>query len=152
MACVLTPHPKRGHSGVRLAQKPGGSHRGPRERFILWMDEIHFVPPKKHGKPLSHLLSGWPKKSSNFRFTTKMVFPKSLKFMDSESELFVGICRATILPGLLNGGAKCISSIRSMKPLKRSICASVGNPLPRCFPQQQAEGRTAWNASLKQEG
>ena len=34
----------------------------------------------------THLLSGWPKKSSNFIFTTKMVFPKSLKFMNSGSE------------------------------------------------------------------
>ena len=33
----------------------------------------------------SHLLSGWPKKS-NFIFTTKIVFPKSLKSMNSGSE------------------------------------------------------------------
>ena len=33
-----------------------------------------------------HWLSGWPKKSSNFIITTKMVFPKSLKFMNSGSE------------------------------------------------------------------
>ena len=33
-----------------------------------------------------HLLSGWPKKSPNFIFATKMVFPKSLKFMNSGSE------------------------------------------------------------------
>ena len=36
---------------------------------------------------VTHLLSGWPKKSSNFIFTTKMVFPKSLKFMNSGSEV-----------------------------------------------------------------
>ena len=30
----------------------------------------------------THLLSGWPRKSPNFIFTTKMVFPKSLKFMN----------------------------------------------------------------------
>ena len=30
-----------------------------------------------------HWLSGWPKKSPNFICTTKMVFPKSLKFMNS---------------------------------------------------------------------
>ena len=36
---------------------------------------------------LTHLLSGWPKNSSNFIFTTKMVFPKSLKIMNSGSEL-----------------------------------------------------------------
>ena len=35
----------------------------------------------------SHFLSGWPNKSPNFLFTTKMVFPKSLKFMNSGSEL-----------------------------------------------------------------
>ena len=34
-----------------------------------------------------HLLSGWPKKSSNFIFTTKMIFPKRLKFMNSGSEV-----------------------------------------------------------------
>ena len=34
----------------------------------------------------SHWLSGWPKKSPNFIFTTKLVFPKSLKFMNSGSE------------------------------------------------------------------
>ena len=34
----------------------------------------------------THLLSGWPKKSSNFIFTTQLVFPKSLKFMNSGSE------------------------------------------------------------------
>ena len=34
----------------------------------------------------THLLSGWPKKSPNFTFATKMVFPKSLKFMNSGSE------------------------------------------------------------------
>ena len=46
-----------------------------------------------------HLLSGWPKKSSNFRSTTKMVFPKSLKIMimNSGSEFFfcqrlMGLC------------------------------------------------------------
>ena len=32
------------------------------------------------------LLSGWPTKSSNFIFTTKLVFPKSLKFMNSGSD------------------------------------------------------------------
>ena len=37
-------------------------------------------------KRAGHLLSGWPKKSSNFIFITKMVFPKSLKFMNSGSE------------------------------------------------------------------
>ena len=37
--------------------------------------------------PMAHLLSGWPKKSSNFIFTTKMVIPKSLKFMNSGSEM-----------------------------------------------------------------
>ena len=31
----------------------------------------------------AHWLSGWPQKSPNFMFTTKMVFPKSLKFMNS---------------------------------------------------------------------
>ena len=34
----------------------------------------------------SHRLSGWPKKSPNFIFTTKMVFPKSLNCMNSGSE------------------------------------------------------------------
>ena len=38
---------------------------------------------------LAHCLSGWPKKGLNFKFTTKMVFPKSLKFMNSGSELAV---------------------------------------------------------------
>ena len=37
--------------------------------------------------PLTHWLSGWPKKSPNFFFTTKVVFPKSLKFMNSGNEL-----------------------------------------------------------------
>ena len=36
---------------------------------------------------LTHLPSGGPKKSPNFIFTTKMVFPKSLKFMNSGGEL-----------------------------------------------------------------
>ena len=35
---------------------------------------------------ITHCLSGWPKKNLNFKFTTKMVFPKSLKFMNSGSE------------------------------------------------------------------
>ena len=35
----------------------------------------------------THWLSGWPKKSPNFIFATKMVIPKSLKFMNSGSEL-----------------------------------------------------------------
>ena len=34
----------------------------------------------------THWLSGWPKKSPNFVFTTEMVFPKSLKFMNSGSQ------------------------------------------------------------------
>ena len=34
----------------------------------------------------THFLSGWPKKSPNFLFTTTMVFPKSLKLMNSGSE------------------------------------------------------------------
>ena len=33
-----------------------------------------------------HWLSAWPRKSSNFIFTTKMVFPKGLKFMNPGSE------------------------------------------------------------------
>ena len=45
--------------------------------------------PNKATECLSHLLSGWPKKSSNFIFTTKVVFPKKfIKFMNSGSELF----------------------------------------------------------------
>ena len=39
------------------------------------------------GAPVTHWLSGWPKKSPNFRLTTKMVFPKSLKFMNSGSQV-----------------------------------------------------------------
>ena len=34
----------------------------------------------------SHLLSGWPKKSPSVLFTTKMVFPESLKSINSGSE------------------------------------------------------------------
>ena len=37
---------------------------------------------------LSHWLSGWPKKSPNFIFATKVVFPKSLKVMNSGSGQF----------------------------------------------------------------
>ena len=37
---------------------------------------------------ISHWLSGWPKKSPNFLFTTKMVLPKSLKSMNSGSEIW----------------------------------------------------------------
>ena len=33
-----------------------------------------------------HLPSGWPQTNPNFIFTTKMVFPKSFKFMNSGSE------------------------------------------------------------------
>ena len=36
--------------------------------------------------PITHLPSGWPKKSPNFIFTTKMVFTKSLKSRNSGSE------------------------------------------------------------------
>ena len=36
---------------------------------------------------VAHWLSGWPKKSPNFIFATKMVIPKSLKFMNSGSEV-----------------------------------------------------------------
>ena len=49
----------------------------------------HFQGPNSssHGPgPTSHWLSGWPQKSPNFIFTTKMIFPKSLKFMNSGSE------------------------------------------------------------------
>ena len=38
-------------------------------------------------RPIPLLLSGWPRKSSNFIYTTKLVFPKSLKFMNSGSEI-----------------------------------------------------------------
>ena len=41
----------------------------------------------EEGHSIAHLLSGWPKKSLNFIFTTKLVFPKSLKFMNSGSEI-----------------------------------------------------------------
>ena len=45
-------------------------------------------PSKNQGcKPLTRWLSGFPEKSPNFLFTTKIVFPKSLKFMNSGSEL-----------------------------------------------------------------
>ena len=42
-----------------------------------------------------HLLSGWPKIKSkpNYRFTTKMVFPKRLKFMNSGSEQYIYFLR-----------------------------------------------------------
>ena len=51
--------------------------------------------PSEHPNPTTkigaaHRLSGWPKKSPNFIFTTKMVFPKSLKFMNSGSEAKMG--------------------------------------------------------------
>ena len=39
---------------------------------------------------LTHLLSGWPKKPPNLIFTTEMGFPKSLKLMNSGSELLKG--------------------------------------------------------------
>ena len=42
---------------------------------------------------VSHLLSGWPIKSYNFILTTKMVFPKSLKFMNSGSEVPFGFSK-----------------------------------------------------------
>ena len=48
--------------------------------------ERQLQPHPSHKKERTHLLSGWPKKSPNFLFTTKMVFPKSLKFMKSGSE------------------------------------------------------------------
>ena len=35
---------------------------------------------------VTQLLSGWPQKSSSFIFTTKMIFPKTLKFMNSGSQ------------------------------------------------------------------
>ena len=38
-------------------------------------------------KLIPHWLSGWPKKYPHFIFTTRMVFPKSLKFMSSGSEI-----------------------------------------------------------------
>ena len=48
---------------------------------VLRVDSRLFLGP-----PNAHWLSGWPKNSSNFTFTTKIVFPKSLKFMNSGSE------------------------------------------------------------------
>ena len=48
------------------------------------------IPSKIPPKRIAHWLSGWPKKSPNFVFTTKMVFPKSLKFMNSGSQIATG--------------------------------------------------------------
>ena len=52
-------------------------------------------------KGLPHWLSGWPKKRKNLIFTTKMVFPKSLKLMNSGSELQHEICSHILKPGIL---------------------------------------------------
>ena len=65
----------------------------------------------------THWLSGWPKTNPNSTFTTKMVFPKSLKFMNSGSEWRQA----------LRGGYK-VQEIEGMTWNKResSLEASIG--------------------------
>ena len=60
-------------------------------RWSLSKDVFFSGPPSMASvfllvPPYPNRLSGWPRKSSNFIFTTKMVFPKSLKFMNSGSD------------------------------------------------------------------
>ena len=55
--------------------------------ILSFGDLLRFLTTKrKSGVTPTHRLSGWPEKSSNFIVTTKMVFPKSLKFLNSGSE------------------------------------------------------------------
>ena len=61
----------------------------------------------------SHRLSGWSKKSQNFIFTTKMVFPESLKFMNSESE--------KLAKSLPNG-----NGVRKAMDIQRRGCSQLG--------------------------
>ena len=53
-----------------------------RNTEVAWLE---VVDPSKLYICCPHFPSGLAKKSSNFLFTTKMVFPKSLKFMNSGS-------------------------------------------------------------------
>ena len=63
--------------------QPGAEPQGPQS------SEEEFSQKKK--KRRAHWLSGWPHKCKNFIFTANMVFPKSLKFMNSGSE-WVCVC------------------------------------------------------------
>ena len=111
-----------------------------RHKPDVWELPRYTVPGSGEVKPMliivvtpsSHWLSGWPKQSPSFIFTTKMVFPKSLKFMNSGSEssshLFkepwnnISICwdgKATIL----DKGQKAGSAQMCRRIITTSLCA-----------------------------
>ena len=83
-------HPRRGQVGLLLVQLPEPSL----QRLLptlqpLARGALHVRLLEQTwgvGGAFAHWLR-WPKKSPNFIFSTKMVFPKSLKFMNSGSEL-----------------------------------------------------------------
>ena len=74
----------------------------------------------------THLLSGWPKKSPNFIFATKMVFPKSLKFMNSGSETIVRPSRAAYSNGPNSAFGIRVFGGRSAT----AACGACGRPGP----------------------
>ena len=69
----------------------------------------------------THWLSGWPKKSPNFIFTTKMVFPKSLKFMSSGSQ--------ESSEAFSQSSRKAVSFRKSWFGARRFGGCEVGNPI-----------------------
>ena len=91
---------------------------------------------------ISHWLSGWPKKSPNFAFTTKMVFPKSLKFVNSgsKSSTRIGFEHVAHLPR----ASKSFSSSRpSMQPLPSRSWTRAEQP------GAQRNGNTPWHMRTK---
>ena len=72
--------------------KSAPNQKAPTNGWLLLFSHHKLHQEELVGKPCtsmpqnSHLLSGWPKKSPNFIFITKMVFPQGLKFINSGSE------------------------------------------------------------------
>ena len=98
-----------------------------------------------NGKPTSHLLSGWPKKSSNF--TCLAVFPKSLKFMNrgseqKETQKKTRQCfRLLACPHLFACG-------RCSGPVEHLTHACAGVLAPACLAYHKAQASEFFNSSF----
>ena len=78
---LWTETKKKRPTGVSSKRTTGNPHVGRGSLSAGCKQGFH----KPENTP-THWLSGWPKRSPNFIFTTQMVFPKSLKFMNSGTE------------------------------------------------------------------
>ena len=103
-------------------------------------ETLTFGPNKVMFKTTKSSLAQWmaQTKSPNFAFATKMVFPKSLKLMNSGSEN--GICPSAFLAGLPFAAPGSPRRVPG-PPGARSACTKIG---PSDFSAQKTGASSIW--------